>query len=605
MIINTEFSTTRYKVIEINTEASEIRVRMDRVEGLEPIPVGIVGGMKYYSSVLDDKNVDISIGYDEYNVIFTKAINTDNNLIGRKWSLGLAFYSNDLTLLSTNDNGENGQSMQEFYISTVRDFGELLKDLVERNIPRISGVEPDAPVLSVDNFRVIQDNKFLTDTPSLQESRRSHQQIRELRSKIDQTNKTVQEKKKELQGKRFRQPKDRIDVENQIKKLTEQAQSDTELLNSTVNELLANNQNDSTVDPSFKAQGFWQKPAPKESFKTRLQEVIAYKVQYKKSNIDGKEAENETFKVIDDNGNETNAVFSPWTQYITDVREREFDINTQQFVWVEENLSSIDEPNINSINIGLSPSEQITLRVKAISEVGYPDSLLESEWSNEITISFPDELLQGKNPQEQFLKNAELEDLRNRIQSDLDRQGLAQHLNDGVTFENKYFPHITDNVGFKNPDGRLIDLNEKLKQLESADPVEKLTVIPLLQPWAAYGGIFATPSYYKHEGRVYLSGLVRVDKGSSFTNFNQRYPKQSIRTQGKSQTNTQIARIAFLPEGYRPEARTIDSTTAYAGVGGFISQTRIDILDNGLIYVVNGHTGWISLDGISFRVTTT
>lgn len=602
MIINTDFSTTRYKVIEINKEASEIRVRMDRVEGLEPIPVGIVGGMKFYSSIIDEKNVDISIGYDEYNVIFTKGINTENNLVGRKWSLGIGFYSNDLTLFSENDNGENGKSMQEFYISTVRDFGELLKDLIERNIPRISGIKPDAPVLSEDNFRVIQDNKFLTDTPNLKESRRSHQQIRELRSKIDQTNKTVQEKKKELQGKRFRQPKDRIDVENQIKKLTEQAKSDTELLNSTVNDLLANNQNNSTVDPSYKVQGFWQKPSPKESFKTRLQEVIAYKVQYKKSNIDGKESENETFKVIDENGNETNAVFSPWTQYITDVRERRFDINTQKFVWVDENLSSIDEPNINSINIDLRPGEQITLRVKSISEVGYPDSLLESEWSNEITKSFPDELLQGKNPQEQFLKNAELEDLRNRIQSDLDRQGLSQHLNDGVTFENKYFPHITDNIGFKDPNGRLIDLNEKIKQLEASDPVEKVKLLSLLQPWSTYGGSWGTPSYYKHEGRVYLSGLIRIDKGDSFTNPLQRYPAQDIRIQGKNQINTQLARVAFLPEGYRPTTRTLNITTTYGGKDGFVEQSRIDILDNGLIYIINANSGWISLDGISFRI---
>ena len=602
LIINTDFSTTRYKIIEINNEASEIRIRMERVEGLEPIPVGIQGGMKFYSPIVETKNVDISIGYNEYNVVFTKAINTENYLIGREWSLGVAFYSNDLTLNSTNDNGENGQSMQEFYISTVRDFGELLKDLVERSIPRISGVKPDAPVLTTENFRVLQDNKFLTDTPSLEEARRSHQKIRELRSKIDQTNKTIQEKNKELQGKRFRSPKDRLDVENQIKKLSEQAQSDSELLNTTVNELLANNSNNTTVDPSFKAQGFWQTPNPKESFKTKLQEVIAFKVQYKYSNVDGKEAENETFKVIDEDGNETNAVFSPWTQYITDVRERSFDINTQKFVWVQENLGSIDEPNINSINLPLNPDEQITMRVKSISEVGYPDSLLESDWSNEITISFPEELIAGRNPQEQFLKNAELEDLRNRIQGDLDRQGLSQHLSDGVTFENKYFPHNTDNVGFKDANGKIIDLSAKIKLLESADPVEKYTDIPLLAPWANYGN-WGGARYYKHEGRVYLSGLIRVDKGSDFKTFSQRFPQQEIRIQGRNRLNPNLSRVAFLPEGYRPDARTLDISSTYGGRGGIVTSARIDILPNGLIMIVNANTGWLSLDGISFRVS--
>lgn len=602
LILNTDFCTTRYKVVEINNQASELRVRLDRVEGLEPIPVGIVGGMKFYSPIIETKNVDISIGYDEYNVVFTKAINTENFLVGREWSLGIAFYSNDLRLTSNNDNGENGQSMQDFYISTVRDYGELLRDLVERNTPRITGIKPNAPVLTSDNFRVIQDNKFLTDTPSLEESRRSHQKIRELRSKIEQTNKTIQEKNKELYGKRFRNAKDRTDVENQIKKLSESAQSDTELLNSTVNQILTISQNNTTVEPTYKVQGFWQIPTPKESFKTKPQQVIAFKVQYKYSNVDGKEIENQTFKVVSQDGTETNAVFSPWTQYITDVRERVFDVNTQTFVWLDENLSSIDEPNINSINLPLNPNGQITLRVKSISEVGYPDSLLESDWSNEITISFPDELLSGRNPQEQFLKNAELENLRNTIESNLDRKGLSQHLTDGITFENKYFPHSTDNLGFKDANGKIITLTEKLRLLETTAPVEPMVDIPLLSPWANYGSEWGTARYYKHEGRVYLSGVIRVDKGSDFRTFGQRYPQQEIRVQGKIKLLPTLSRIAFLPEGFRPDVRTIDKCTTYGNRGGDINTGRIDVLPNGLIMLVNGNSGWVSLDGISFRV---
>jgi len=48
--------------------------------------------------------------------------------------------------------------------------------------------------------------------------------------------------------------------------------------------------------------------------------------------------------------------------------------------------------------------------------------------------------------------------------------------------------------------------------------------------------------------------------------------------------------------------RTLDTTTTYGGRGGIVTSSRVDILSNGLILIVNANTGWLSLDGISFRV---
>jgi len=602
LIINTEFSTTRYKIIDIDTNASEIRVRFERVEGLEPVPVAVVGGMKINSPIINDKNVDISIGFDEYNVIFIKAINTDNSLISREWSTGIAYYTNDLTLTSNDSSNNNGKSMQQYYIETVSDFGELLKDLVERNIPRQKGVIPNSPVLTEENFRVIQINKHLTDTTDDEKARRQHSQIRELRSKLDETNKTIIEKRKELFGKNFRNPKDRENVSNQITELTKQAENDSQLLNSVVNEILANNQNDTIPNKKFRIQGFWEIPQSVENGKSKQQEVIAFRIQYKYSNRNGKENENEVFKVVDVNGNETNAVFSPWNETITRIRERSFDTDTQSFVWLNENLSSIDAPNINSINLPLSQNEQIEIRVKSISEVGYPDSILESDWSNTITISFPDELIEGRDPNEQFIKNAELEDVRNRIESDLDRRGLSEHLEGSVTFEDRFYAHLDDTIGVSQSNGRIISLKDRLVQLASADPVEQYTDISLLTPWANYGNGYSTARYYLHQGRVYLTGIIRIDNGDDVKNFKNRYPNKLIRIFGKTKLNTNLSRIAFLPEGYRPDQRLIFSIpTPNVPNDGNTIMGRVDVLPNGLILAIDATSSWLSLDGLSFR----
>ena len=41
IIINSEKTSTRYKILEVSTAESNPRIRVERVEGIEPIPVGI------------------------------------------------------------------------------------------------------------------------------------------------------------------------------------------------------------------------------------------------------------------------------------------------------------------------------------------------------------------------------------------------------------------------------------------------------------------------------------------------------------------------------------------------------------------------------------
>lgn len=603
LIINTSFSTTRYSIVEINTNASDIRVRFEIVEGYDPIPVGIIGGMKFYSNIIKATSVDITIGFNEYSVNFVKAINTDNYLVARNWSSGVAFYTNDLSLNSTDNNGDNSKTMQQYYLEKVSDYGALIRDLVNRNIPVFYGVIPNAPVLTDVNFRVVQSNTFLTDTPSLEEGRRLNQLVNQLRSKIDEENKTLRQKQQELYSKQFKTPKDKLNVENQIKKITEQLGADTTLIKSTVDQILANNQNNQIIDPVYNLQGFWQMPLAVENGKTRPQEVISFIVQWKYSNKDGKESGNETFKVIEADGTQVNAVFSPWNQYITNIRKRVYDINTQSYGWATENLSNIDEPNINSVNLPLLPNERITLRVKSISEVGYPDTIIESDWSNELTVVFPDELLKGVNPQIQFQKNADLEDLRSRVISDLDGKGMTQHLVDGVTVQNKYFVHNADNVAVSDPTGKLITLTEKLKQIETAESTEKEQDITLSSPWSNIGGEWGNAKFYKNGGRCYLSGMVRVDRGSSFKNPNDRFPRVDIRTEGNNAINTNYSKIGFIPDGYKPSA-TVSFTVQTANITGleYARAGRINILNDGTIVADSANTNFVCLDGISFRI---
>ena len=591
LTINSKFATTQLRVVEINKDASDIKVRFELIEGMEPMPISVVGGLKLFSALVDQKKVDITIGFNEYNVLFIKPINTENHIVARRWSLGVAFFTNNLSLASGNALGDNGKNLTEFYIQSVSDFGALLKDLVARDVPRNLGIVPRNPVLIQDNFHVVQVNKHLTDSPALEANRKRHAAINTNRSKLDALNKTIEDKRKELISKSFKTPKDRLAVQNQIDQLVKESGSVSEAISSTVNEILANNQNDSNATAKYRVQGFWSIPAPQPSTKTRPQHVVAFRVQFKYSSKNGEESPNEIFKVLQSDGKEINAIFSPWDGYITDIRERVFDVATQKWEWAEEDLSSIERPNVNSLSLALSPNEKVDIRIKSISEVGYPDALLESEWSNTLTVKFDDALLNGRNPQDAILKNAELESVRNRILSDLSSLNLNAHLADSFTSnQNKFYPHIDVNIAHRETDGTFVSVSDKLKQLESGDFAETEHELAMASNWNNHGGDFESAKYYRNQRRVFLSGVIRIDNNNP--DVSQRFVEVVV----DGNTNSQYAVIGTLPDGYQPNKKM-----SFMVVTKDNSYARIDIDHNGNIVLVHGNTAFISLNGISFR----
>ena len=604
LIINTPLASTRYAIVEINTNASDIMIRMQIIEGFEPIPVGVKYGMKFYSPIINSQVVKVPIGFNEYNVVFLKAIDTTNFIEGRMFSKGVAFYTNDLTLSSNGSSGSsgNGLGMQQYYAQTVQDFGSLLNDFVDRYIPRNLGVIPNAPVLSDINQRVIQNNKYLTDTTTVAEQRNNNQLINNLRSKINENNITIQAKQQELIGKNFKNVKDKNDVQNQITKLTQEVQSDTALLQTTVNQLNSSITSDTTVEATYEVQLFWEMPAPVTNGSTRPQEIIAFYTEYKYSNINGQESDNQTFKVTETDGVVINAIFSPWIPYWSPLRVRSWDTATQSYQWVVEDLSSIDRPNINSIRIPLRPNESVTIRTRSVSEVGYPDSILMSDFSDELTVSFPVSLIQPRNPQEIYKQNANLETLRTTIESGYSALGLNRHLSDSTTINNKYYAHLSDNISTYDSNGNVISLSTRLTQLATSPPVQAPIALPMLTPWVNRNSGYSLLTYYLNEGRVYLSGNIMVDLGDKYSVHSQRFPSVNILSVGNRTTNTNYSRIAILPIGYRPSTIQKFIVATSAGIGSNLDSQMgsIEIYPNGVILGIQINSSFVSLDGISF-----
>ena len=235
LIINQEVSNTRYKIIEISNTESNYRIRVERIEGLQPIPVGI-GTLKIYSPVVYRKRVRISVGYNERDVIFIKSMNADNNLMAKDFSRGTGFYTNDLRLQS--NDSENGSSMEQFYIDYVYDYGEVLQDFVAKKTPNKLAGTPNIALLNPDNFKVVQINKHLTDTPDANLVKNKHNYTVSLKNEIKQIQQAVEDRTKKLKVTKFTSKSAEKQFSKEIDDLNLKKTSKSRLLATTVQEII-------------------------------------------------------------------------------------------------------------------------------------------------------------------------------------------------------------------------------------------------------------------------------------------------------------------------------------------------------------------------------
>lgn len=492
LIINKKDSATKWEIKEISTSKSNYRVILERIEGLDPIPI-LTQALKIYSPELTNKTIKVSINYDEYNIIFIKGINTDANIISSVWSYGTSFYSNDL-VLDVNDT----ISMPKFYAESVLDYGSILKDLVSKNIATKYGVVPNIPILESSNFKVVQTNKHLTDSSNSTKIKELHAQKISVKSKLEQLSDAITEKTKEISTKQFKTASERQANQTQLNNLISQQESQTKLYISIVNKISAeNNGTVSNENPDYSVRGFFSFPAPiiiNNSGEQKIQEAIRFKIQYRKSAKGGSEPTTEGFSlnmietiyspktstgdIIDqtksyknpDITTKTSSVtgyFSNWCEIISPIRKRSYNKSLGVFTWDTEDVTNANNPKINQIDIPIKPNEQIEIKIKSISEVGFYDAPIESDWSDILIVEFPDELSTSISSTKNILQEATNEQLYTQIENKFNSKGLTTHLQQSYNVNELYVAHTDSNIAtsIKDSSGNVVMMNTLINEL--------------------------------------------------------------------------------------------------------------------------------------------
>jgi hypothetical protein len=473
-------STTVYKVIEISTITSDLRVRFEQVYGEEPIPVRI-DALNFYSEFVPSRKVRVSIGFDEHNVLFVRPFDDVNNLIGKDWSSGIGFYTNELKL---DDN--NGEAFSEYYVKQVYDYGLVIEDLVQKKVPNYYSIKPNAPVLEDKNFKVVHINQHLTNTVEAEQIRDLHNSKNDLTSQIQQLNNAVEGKNRFIETTVFESQADRKKAEDELGTLQNKLKTKNETKFTIVKNILASKKNVNQIAPKFKVRGFWPMPQAVTTGKTAPQEVVQFEVWYRYVNKSGAENPIATFADLANdalltassqnttvNANLTkpkkvNAAFSNWKKYKTDARVRSQDLITGQWKWHIEDVQDANTPNINQLDLDISPGEVVQVKIKSLSEVGWPETPGESDFSTLLEIPFPEDLKSILNDDQFILKEASADDLRVNFEQDLEARGLGLHLGSSIRLDNIYYAHKAEAIssGFKDDtSGQIVNLYDQLLKM--------------------------------------------------------------------------------------------------------------------------------------------
>lgn len=460
---------TKYEITSI--DYSDYTVSLRRLFGFEAIQIGD-NSLSIFSSTLSNRLVEVNVGYDERQAVFIKSIDGDFNVASSSYSPGITFWSNELQI----NTSDGVKTLSEFYNSQVSDFGQIfIAAAKEKTIPAVYGQAPSAPVVSAENFKVVQVNSQITDSKENKQFKDKIQVKTSLKNEISSIDRAIDQTRKQISDLTTTSTNKAPTAEfkkltDKIATLTKDKSTKTDLLATTITDL--NNITTTTPalveSPKYRVRGFWPIPEPITDPKTGEQNIIQFNIRYRYLSLTGNPNGTTQIDFVDNDGVKRAGQFSNWTQFTSDLRKKVYDENTGTYTWQIEDVSDANTVNINQLDIAITRGEKVEVQVQSISEAGWPTNPLTSDWSTSIIVDFPADLaVQIDNTP--FISQNMSDQTLVQIQSELQAKGLDQHLSTSFTSGDKYYAHTSSTIssGFFDASGNAIDLFQKLTQIDN------------------------------------------------------------------------------------------------------------------------------------------
>lgn len=489
LLVNAELRDTKYRIDTIDTSNNEITVK--KVQGFRSITKGL-GKLVINPGFINQINIEVGVNINEYMVVFFKPLNPNLNIMSTNWGEGTGLFTNNLVDF---DDQVNNITLSQFYDDFIEDSGKNLQSLAKENfIPLQDAIEPDPPTLNTDDFRVVKINSHREDVQSTESLRRKFSEKNKTKKDIDKLDAAIEKQKNLIAVGDFKTEKERRNAENTLDDLFSQRSTKVNQYNTLIDDIIARTKELTNFSPKYRVRGFFEIPQPKfldEDKQIGKQDVVQFEIQYRYLRTDNTSTEADGFEFTQTTpvptglGEAANgdtpvttegkkATFSRWVR--VESKRRKKNVETEEkviptdedenavttvstIVLEEEDTNDPETVNINQVDIPISPNENVEIRVRSISEAGYPNML--SEFSESVVVEFPEELID----EVEFIGEEAMEEqLRARFLQELNAIGLNQHLSDSIEVGGDTFAHSAINIAttFKTPENKPIDVNQKL-----------------------------------------------------------------------------------------------------------------------------------------------
>lgn len=464
----------------VSTPSGDLLMRIDKID---PISKTVVmrrhAGSRNIANAFDNKwvyvdpivkkVVDVPIKHSEKFVLFLSPVHEVYGVIA-DYSPAILIDVTTLTIRDANNNLQNANAYMLAHGDSA--IGAYLSAITTDMYPPSKyGIKPDKPAMTADACKVVQINSHLIDNVDKQRILKLYEQKRSLQQEISKLDSSISDLSTQLNTRNYSNNSEKAALNEQYLKESRSRQEKAETLKNIIDSMLDVNSAsyDALYNPKFRIRGFIPVQQPMVSRYTSPQHIIQFKVQYRYVSLSNVVAKADTFDVAQVGTDETmTATFSTWNEVFTPLR-RKHQTEDGYAEWEQINESSIDAICCNQLDIPISANEIVQIRIKAISECGYPNVLTESDWSSIITVQFPESL--AADAQFVSLKDELYIDKQNlSLENMLINKGILKHVETSATENNgAYYAHslMAIDSGFLTPELARISAYDKFLELSN------------------------------------------------------------------------------------------------------------------------------------------
>lgn len=477
--------TAKFEITDIQGITNQLVLKVLNGEYVNIIPAnggtpGDYSILRYYKEAdfKEDKYVHIPLEEDRYVFIAVAPLDSRMN-VRSEWGNGIM-----LDVDSLKD--EEGVDFRTYYNQYVKNVGDTLTELSTIISPAITKYDQDDyNLITGDDFigdpnkdesimplEVIQINKHMNDSESVQNIRSLYKQKVQYQASLQEVTSKISVLQDELSSISFDDMSGtRSMYTAQITDLKEQQNKLNESIKKAV-DAIAQAANEATIpieDSKFRIRGYLdvEKIISDHSDVVTMGDVIGIQVRYRYKNPDTPQANIQPIG--------SNFVFPEWVMYAPPSRSKymKYQNGTYNVYFPDIDqegklVQNTSEIKFNQIDIPITQGETVDIQARIVWGFGYPYVECHTGWTTVKNVTFPEELTKDVSILSIIEENNN--DIEtNYFENILEEKGIIEHVSDSITDQNITYFHRPENIssGFYTDERRIIPLRDKLLSLDS------------------------------------------------------------------------------------------------------------------------------------------